>query len=196
MRNRHLDLEIVASHRLSRPLGEADPVPGCGCPTCLTLAVGGTWADAELAEDIVWWLAQMPPEERLGACEAAERERKAKGYGFKFPSSAVLAIAARRILGALRPEVPDSDREPLPVEQARGADILDVCERLGVDLRKVGSSYRGPCPIHDGVHLNFAVDPERGFFNCFVCGEGGDAIELWKRVRRVEFHEAVREIVR
>ncbi len=83
----------------------------------------------------------------------------------------------------------------MPVEAARATPILDVADRLGLELRRVGRSYRGPCPIHRGEDPNFSVDPERGLFKCFVCDEGGDGIELWMHVRGVTFAEAVREMV-
>jgi DNA primase len=61
-----------------------------------------------------------------------------------------------------------------------------------VELRRVGKSYRGPCPIHGGEGPNLSILPERGLFYCFVCGAGGDGIELWQQVRGVSFVDAVR----
>ncbi len=55
----------------------------------------------------------------------------------------------------------------------------EEAERLGLDLNRVGRSHYGPYPIHKGEHRNFSLNPERGSFTCFVCGEGGDAISLW-----------------
>ena len=72
----------------------------------------------------------------------------------------------------------------------------EEAERLGLDLNWVGRSYHGPCPIHNGEHRKFSLNPERGSFTCFVCGEGGDAISLWMAVRGVAFAEAVRELAR
>jgi hypothetical protein len=86
--------------------------------------------------------------------------------------------------------------DPLPLDQARAISLLEISERLGLDLRRVGQSWRGPCPLHGGEHRNFAINPEHGRFKCFVCGEGGDGIELWMRVRGVSFVDAVRELVR
>jgi len=88
----------------------------------------------------------------------------------------------------------DQHHDHLPVEEARAVPILDLCTRLGVTLRRVGKSYRGPCPIHRGEHLNFSVTPDAGFFHCFVCGAGGDAIELYSRITGLGFADAVREM--
>lgn len=58
--------------------------------------------------------------------------------------------------------------------------LLTVVERYVPALRRVGSSYRGPCPIHGGEGPNFSV---RGSgFHCFVCGESGDSITLVQRM--------------
>ena len=91
---------------------------------------------------------------------------------------------------------PRRERRRLPVEEARSVPILDVCEQLGLDLRQVGRSWRGPCPMHGGEGPNFAVLPDRGLFKCFVCDETGNGIDLWMRVRGVPFTDAVRELAR
>ena len=82
----------------------------------------------------------------------------------------------------------------LPVEKARAVPILEVCDRLGLAVKRVGKSYRGPCPIHGGDGPNFSVLPERGCFRCWVCGERGDGIRLVQFVRGLTFVEAVREV--
>ena len=57
----------------------------------------------------------------------------------------------------------------------RVRDEADIVEIIGefVKLKRVGTSFRGPCPFHHGKHDNFSVLP-RGTFNCFVCGEKGN----------------------
>jgi len=85
-------------------------------------------------------------------------------------------------------------RRRLPVDSAREMPIMDVCERLGLALKRYGKSWRGPCPIHGGKGPNFAVDPKRGIFKCFVCDRSGDGIRLWMDVRGVPFVDAVRRL--
>ena len=59
------------------------------------------------------------------------------------------------------------------VERVREeADIVQIVGEF-VKLKRVGNSYRGPCPFHQGTHDNFAVSPKGGYI-CFVCGEKGD----------------------
>lgn len=96
---------------------------------------------------------------------------------------------------AMRSNLPAPVGSPLDVEGARAVPLLEVAERLGIGgLKRLGKSHRGPCPIHGGDGPNFSVNPARGLFHCFVCGEGGDGIRLVERVRGCSFVEAVREL--
>lgn len=78
------------------------------------------------------------------------------------------------------------------VEDIRArADILEIVGEY-VQLRRSGKSYRGPCPLHGGDGPNFAVDPQRQIFKCFVCGEGGDVFGFIMKHLGFDFPEAVR----
>ncbi len=80
------------------------------------------------------------------------------------------------------------------VEEIRSrADILEVVGEF-VTLKRSGKSYRGPCPLHGGDGPNFAVDPDRQIFKCFVCGEGGDVFGFLMKHLGFEFPDAVRQI--
>jgi DNA primase len=80
------------------------------------------------------------------------------------------------------------------VEDVRArADILDVCAEH-VSLKRVGKTYRGPCPLHGGEGPNFSVYPERGIFKCFVCGEGGDVFSFLMKLFGYDFPTAVRQV--
>lgn len=52
-------------------------------------------------------------------------------------------------------------------------------------LRRRGSSFVGPCPIHQGDNVNaFVVNSTKNIWHCFTgCNAGGDVVEL---VRRLE----------
>ena len=189
--SRHLFLELATCTQL----GPDGPVPGCSCPTCRTLAVGGSWATAAHAEEIVLMLAAMAPEDRLPTLQAAEAARIRLGYDVPLPSPRELAALAALMPGAVR-RAPQRARrngkpERLPVEAARAVPILEVADRLGLELNR---AHRGPCPIHSGEDANFALRPERNRFKCFVCDASGDGIELWMQVTGDEFHEAVKAI--
>jgi len=73
----------------------------------------------------------------------------------------------------------------------RSIDIVALFEGFGVRLEKKGSSFMGLCPFHDDKNPSLSVDREKGVYHCFGCGEGGDAIELVKKVKGLGFREAV-----
>lgn len=80
------------------------------------------------------------------------------------------------------------------VEEIRArAEIVEIVGDY-VSLKRSGKSYRGPCPLHGGDGPNFAVDPDRQIFKCFVCGEGGDVFGFLMKHLGFEFPEAVRQI--
>lgn len=80
------------------------------------------------------------------------------------------------------------------VEEIRArADIVEIVGEH-IALKRTGKSYRGPCPLHGGDGPNFAVDPDRGIFKCFVCGEGGDVFGFLMKHLGLEFPTAVRQI--
>jgi len=80
------------------------------------------------------------------------------------------------------------------VEEIRArADLVEIVGEY-VSLKRTGKSYRGPCPLHGGDGPNFAVDPDRGIFKCFVCGEGGDVFGFLMKHLGLEFPAAVRQI--
>ena len=77
------------------------------------------------------------------------------------------------------------------VERVREeADIVQIVGEF-VKLKRVGNSYRGPCPFHMGTHDNFAVSP-RGGYVCFVCGEKGDLFTFVRKRLGLDFVEAVK----
>lgn len=78
-----------------------------------------------------------------------------------------------------------------------------------IDLPQVVTSYLGPppgrrgdrgrrlwwnCPFHKDANPSFCVDPERGSWKCFGCGEHGDAAGLVMKMEGVPFPEAVRRL--
>ncbi len=73
------------------------------------------------------------------------------------------------------------------------AEILEVCGEF-VQLKRSGKTYRGPCPLHGGEGPNFSVDPVRGIFKCFVCGEGGDVFSFLMKHLGLDFPSAVRQV--
>jgi DNA primase len=54
-----------------------------------------------------------------------------------------------------------------------------------------GSELKGLCPFHDEKSPSFHVAPQRGFYHCFGCGEGGDVITFVTKIEHLTFAEAV-----
>ncbi|HVX40177.1 MAG TPA: DNA primase [Gemmatimonadaceae bacterium] len=59
-----------------------------------------------------------------------------------------------------------------------------------VKLKRVGNSFRGPCPFHHGKNPNFSVT-DRGY-HCFKCGESGSVITFVEKHLGLDFVEAVK----
>jgi len=67
---------------------------------------------------------------------------------------------------------------PQFVQAVRDAiDIVDVASGY-TKLTRAGRKWKGLCPLHKEKTPSFNVDADLGFFKCFGCGQGGDAIKL------------------
>ncbi len=78
------------------------------------------------------------------------------------------------------------------IERVReSADAVGIIGEQ-VKLRRVGSSFRGPCPFHQGKKPNFAVNPRTGFYHCFKCNESGDVFTFVRKRMGLDFVEAVK----
>ena len=63
-----------------------------------------------------------------------------------------------------------------------------------VKLTRAGSRLRGLCPFHQEKTPSFYVNDSEGFYKCFGCGVGGDAISFLREKEGLEFMEAVRRL--
>src|SRR5262245_28922364 len=61
-----------------------------------------------------------------------------------------------------------------------------------VPLKKTGATWKGLCPFHQERTPSFNVNGDKGFFKCFGCGAGGDAVKFVELHQKVSFPEAVR----
>ncbi|HEX6371758.1 MAG TPA: DNA primase [Longimicrobium sp.] len=84
---------------------------------------------------------------------------------------------------------------PIPdhlVEEIRQrADLVEILSEH-TRLKRTGKTWRGPCPLHGGEGPNFSVDPAKGFYKCFVCGEAGTVYNFMMKHLGMTFPEAVR----
>ncbi|MBT8147626.1 MAG: DNA primase [Gammaproteobacteria bacterium] len=72
-------------------------------------------------------------------------------------------------------------------------DIVDVVDKR-VKLRKTGKNYSGLCPFHQEKSPSFSVEPDKQFYYCFGCGDGGNAIGFLMHYDNLDFPQAVENL--
>jgi DNA primase len=76
-------------------------------------------------------------------------------------------------------------------ERSRIEDVIGA----QVGLRSAGGgSLKGLCPFHDEKSPSFNVNPSKGFFHCFGCGEGGDVIDFVMKTDHLSFADAIERL--
>lgn len=73
------------------------------------------------------------------------------------------------------------------------ANIVDIISETVV-LKKAGKEYRGLCPFHNEKSGSFYVNPDKGIFKCFGCGEGGDVFAFLQKAKGNDFIDTVRDL--
>ena len=73
------------------------------------------------------------------------------------------------------------------------SDILQLVSDY-VKLERRGGKYWGCCPFHQEKTASFTVSPDKGFFYCFGCQTGGDAISFVQKIENLQFKEALSSI--
>ena len=73
------------------------------------------------------------------------------------------------------------------------SNIVDVISDY-VRLRRSGKNWTGLCPFHDDKKPSFSVEPVRGIFKCFSCGEGGNVFTFLMKKNGWSFPETVRAL--
>ncbi|WP_342051305.1 MULTISPECIES: DNA primase [unclassified Cupriavidus] len=69
-------------------------------------------------------------------------------------------------------------------------DLEDLVSE-SVDLRRSGSTVMAKCPFHSDSTASLSVSSEKGFFNCFGCGAGGNAVRWTQLAYGLSFPKAV-----
>ena len=70
-------------------------------------------------------------------------------------------------------------------------DIVSLISQY-VTLKNAGKHMKGLCPFHNEKTPSFIVHPDRGFYKCFGCGEGGGAAQFLMKMENLSFPEAIK----
>lgn len=71
--------------------------------------------------------------------------------------------------------------------------IYDIIKDY-VHLKRKGNTYLGLCPFHSEKTPSFRVNHDKGFYKCFGCGQGGDAIQFLMDYENMTFPEALERV--
>lgn len=72
-------------------------------------------------------------------------------------------------------------------------NIVDLVSEF-VQLQKRGKNYFGLCPFHEEKTPSFSVSPEKNICKCMGCGEGGQPITFYSKIKGIPFEEAALEL--
>jgi DNA primase len=72
-------------------------------------------------------------------------------------------------------------------------DMVDLVSEK-VALAKKGRSYFGLCPFHQEDTPSFSVEPNLKLFNCFGCGEKGNAITWLQKTERLTYLQSIQTL--
>lgn len=75
---------------------------------------------------------------------------------------------------------------------------IDIVELISsyIPLKRTGRNFKACCPFHHEKTPSFIVSPDRQIYNCFGCGESGNAFKFLMRYEQMDFPEAVEVLAR
>lgn len=80
------------------------------------------------------------------------------------------------------------------VVRVREATDLVALASEHMALKRVGTRYVGLCPFHAEKTPSFSVNQELGYYKCFGCDRGGDAITFIREIEHLDFVDAVERL--
>lgn len=80
------------------------------------------------------------------------------------------------------------------VERVRRTVNLATLFEGVTTVRRAGASWQAICPFHAEKTPSLSIDPGRGLFHCFGCGQGGDVFTFLELTQGLEFREALQEL--
>ena len=82
------------------------------------------------------------------------------------------------------------------VQRIRDAARIEEVVGEFITLKKRGSAYLACCPFHNEKTPSFHVNPARGIFKCFGCGEVGDSVGFLMKHEHYTYPEALRYLAK
>ena len=76
----------------------------------------------------------------------------------------------------------------------QAADFAVILERTGVQAKREGAELVAHCPFHDDKRPSLRVNPQKGLFHCFGCGQGGNALDFVARKERLTIKQAAERL--
>ena len=76
------------------------------------------------------------------------------------------------------------------------ADIVEVVQSYVPTLKRAGSVWKACCPFHHEKTPSFTVNPERGIYKCFGCGQGGNVFSFIREMEKLDFPNAAELLAR
>ena len=73
-------------------------------------------------------------------------------------------------------------------------DLSDLIAGYGIQVKRAGGSYKACCPFHHEKTPSFHIQPAKGFYHCFGCGESGDVIKFVMKYEGLTFVEAAKKL--
>lgn len=86
-------------------------------------------------------------------------------------------------------------QETLEEIKAR-TDLADLISSYGISVRRAGNNYKCCCPFHHEKTPSCHIQPDKGLYHCFGCGESGDAFKFVQKQEGLTFFEAAQKLAR
>ena len=61
-----------------------------------------------------------------------------------------------------------------------------------MSLKRKGASFMGCCPFHNEKTPSFSVNPAKGFYYCFGCHKGGNAVNFVMEMEKLSYPDTIR----
>lgn len=87
-------------------------------------------------------------------------------------------------------QIPESTIEEIRLR----TDLADLISSYGISVKRSGSAYMACCPFHKEKTPSFSINPDKGFYHCFGCGESGDCFKFVMKYEGLTFSDAVKKL--